>query len=86
MTEIVKPTGEKLKKWWVWLNGKKTNIAAGALLIIKALTMCGVPVPPQALEIIDLLFYSLLGIGLGHKAIKNKPAIKGIFNKSINNP
>jgi len=71
-----------LKKIWDWLNGKKTNIAAGALLIIKVLMMCGVPIPAPALEIMDLLFYSLLGIGLGHKAVKNKPSIRGIFNKS----
>lgn len=81
MTEIIKPTGEKLKKWWDWLNGKKTNIASGALLIIKVLTLCGVPVPPQALEIIDLLLYSLLGIGLTHKAVKNEDTIKTIFKK-----
>lgn len=82
MTEIIKPTGEKLKKWWDWLSGKKTNIAAGALLIIKVATLCGVPIPAQVIEIIDLLFYSLLGIGLGHKVMKNKPTLKGIFNKS----
>lgn len=72
---------EKLKKWWDWLNGKKTNIAAGVLLIIKVVMLFGVHIPPQVLEIIDLLLYSLLGIGLTHKAVKNEGTIKTIFKK-----
>ncbi len=76
MTKVVKPIGETLKKAWEWLNGKKTNIAALALLVVKILMMAGVNVPVNIMEIIDLFLYTFLGIGLGHKAMKNGKLIK----------
>jgi hypothetical protein len=75
MTEVVKTSGEKLKQLWQWFNGKKTNIAAFALFTLKIVMLFGVHIPPDVLEIIDLGLYALLGVGLTHKAVKNKPKI-----------
>ncbi len=82
MTEIVKPAKDKMKAFWRWLDGKKTNIAALALFTLKIVMLFGVKIPVDVLEIIDLGLYALLGVGLTHKAVKgDKPNIKDIFKR-----
>ena len=82
MTEVVKSTGDKLKEFWKWLDGKKTNIAAFSLFTLKIIMLFGVHIPPPVLEVIDLGLYALLGVGLTHKAVKgDKPNIKDIFKR-----
>ena len=76
--------GRIFKNIWGWFNDKKTVIGSTMLVLLKVLVLFGVPIPPNIVEALELIGYSLTGIGLGHKfekQIKKNGGIKPTINK-----
>ncbi len=55
---------------WDWLNGKKTNIGAGATALFALLTVVGVKIPPQTQQTVLTVIGAVCALGIGHKAVK----------------
>lgn len=66
---------KQLKELWIWLDGKKTSLAASYWVLSQSLVPVWYPdgAPELSGKIILSIGIFLTSVGLGHKVIKNKP-------------
>ena len=57
-----------MRKFWTWLDGRKTGIAVVVTIALGALEHYGAALPPWVQD----ATYALLGLGVAHKAVKAK--------------